>query len=148
MTFYAAYGANLQPEQMILRAPHSPLVGTGWLYGWRLTFGGGNASVGALPTVVEAPGSDAAVYVAVYDITRADEHVLDQWEHTDRDSYRKIKVPIDLLTGRQLAWLYVLDDYEGGLPVPQTLSVLADAAEAAGAPSEYVFDLLHRPCTD
>ena len=40
MAFYAAYGSNLDPEQMALRAPHSPLRGTGWLQGWRLTFGG------------------------------------------------------------------------------------------------------------
>lgn len=145
MTFYAAYGANLQPEQMLLRAPHSPLVGTGWLNGWRLTFGGGNSAIGAQPTVVEEP--EAAVYVAVYDITRADEHVLDQWEHADRDAYRKVKVHVDLLSGRERAWLYVLDDYEGGFPSPQTLSLIAEAADAAGAPTEYVSELLRRPCS-
>ena len=37
---YAAYGSNMHPEQMLQRAPHSPMAGTGWLHGWRLTFGG------------------------------------------------------------------------------------------------------------
>jgi hypothetical protein len=37
---YAAYGSNMHPEQMLERAPHSPMAGTGWLHGWRLTFGG------------------------------------------------------------------------------------------------------------
>ena len=37
---YAAYGSNMDPEQMMQRAPHSPMAGTGWLEGWRLTFGG------------------------------------------------------------------------------------------------------------
>ena len=39
MTVYGAYGSNLDPERMARRAPHSPLYGTGWLVGWRLTFG-------------------------------------------------------------------------------------------------------------
>ena len=37
---YAAYGSNMDPDQMKERAPHSPMAGTGWLMGWRLTFGG------------------------------------------------------------------------------------------------------------
>ncbi|WP_165715462.1 gamma-glutamylcyclotransferase family protein, partial [Mycobacterium tuberculosis] len=40
MPLYAAYGSNMHPEQMLERAPHSPMAGTGWLPGWRLTFGG------------------------------------------------------------------------------------------------------------
>jgi hypothetical protein len=42
--------------------------------------------------------------------------------------------------------MYVLDDYEGGLPSPQLLGMLAEAAEAAGAPQDYVQGLLNRPC--
>ena len=45
-----------------------------------------------------------------------------------------------------LAWLYVLNGYEGGLPSARYLGILADAAETAGAPSEYVADLRSRPC--
>ena len=40
MPLYAAYGSNMHPEQMLQRAPHSPMTGTGWLHGWRLTFAG------------------------------------------------------------------------------------------------------------
>ena len=40
MALYAAYGSNLDPAQMHQRCPHSPVAGTGWLEGWRLTFGG------------------------------------------------------------------------------------------------------------
>ena len=45
-----------------------------------------------------------------------------------------------------MAWLYVLDAYEGGLPSARYLGVVADAAEAAGAPDDYVNDLRTRPC--
>ena len=34
MTLYAAYGSNLDPRQMMERAPHSPHRGNGWLRGW------------------------------------------------------------------------------------------------------------------
>jgi hypothetical protein len=45
-----------------------------------------------------------------------------------------------------LAWVYVLDAFEGGLPSARYLGVLAEAAEKAGAPHDYVTDLRMRPC--
>ncbi len=53
---------------------------------------------------------------------------------------------VQTLEGPTLAWLYVLDAYEGGLPSARYLGVLADAAEAAGAPEDYVNALRTRPC--
>jgi hypothetical protein len=40
----------------------------------------------------------------------------------------------------------VLNGYEGGLPGARYLGLMADAAEAAGAPDDYVRDLRTRPC--
>ena len=48
--------------------------------------------------------------------------------------YRKSKVRVSTLDGDVVAWLYVLNDYEGGLPSARYLGIMADAAEAAGAP--------------
>ncbi len=146
MTLYAAYGSNMDPLQMLLRAPHSPARGTGWLQGWRLTFGGESLGwEGALATLVEEPGSQ--VFVALYDLSPADESALDEWEGSDLGLYDKIRVRIATLEGDVTAWLYVLDDYEGGLPSARYLGIIADAAEAAGAPDDYVHDLRTRPCT-
>lgn len=144
VALYAAYGVNLHPEQMLLRAPRSPLLGTGWLVGWRLTFAAVDGRP-AVPTIVEDPEATDPVYVAVYDIDRLDEDTLDQWEQTDNLPFRKVKIRVDLMTGRQAAWAYVLDAYEGGFPTPQMLAVLAQAAEAAGAPTDYVQALCTRP---
>jgi gamma-glutamylcyclotransferase (GGCT)/AIG2-like uncharacterized protein YtfP len=140
---YAAYGSNLDPRQMAHRCPHSPLRGTGWLTGWRITFGGEGWD-GALPTLVEKPGSQ--IFVALYDVTEADEASLDSWEGADQGLYRKVRVRVATLEGEQLAWVYVLDDFEGGTPSALTLGILADAAEAAGAPADYVAELRSRPC--
>lgn len=147
MTLYAAYGSNLDPLQMLLRAPHSPARGTGWLTGWRLTFGGEDLGwEGALATVVEDDDPTSQVFVALYDITEADEEALDEWEGSDLGLYTKIRVRVATLEGDVTAWLYVLDDYEGGLPSARYLGILADAAESAGAPDDYVEALRLRPC--
>jgi len=128
------------------RCPHSPLQTTGWLVGWRLTFGGEEHGWdGALATIVQDPFEQ--VYVAVYDVTKEDESALDSWEAADSGLYRKTKVRVSTMTGELVVWTYVLDAYEGGLPSALTLGVLADAAEAAAAPDDYVAALRRRPCS-
>jgi gamma-glutamylcyclotransferase (GGCT)/AIG2-like uncharacterized protein YtfP len=145
MALYAAYGSNLDPEQMHERCPHSPAAGSGWVEGWRLTFGGEDLGwEGSLATIVEGPGEH--VYVGLYDVTREDERLLDAWEGADNGLYRKVRVRVAALQGDKLAWIYVLDGFEGGLPSARYLGVLADAAEKAGAPDDYVRELRTRPC--
>jgi gamma-glutamylcyclotransferase (GGCT)/AIG2-like uncharacterized protein YtfP len=143
---YAAYGSNMDPAQMAERCPHSPQRGTGWLEGWRLTFGGEDINwEGARATVVEDPA--ARVFVVLYDVPGTDERMLDRWDGATIGYYRKIRVRVQTLDGEALAWLYVLDAYEGGLPSARYLGILADAAEKAGAPADYVADLRARPCS-
>jgi gamma-glutamylcyclotransferase (GGCT)/AIG2-like uncharacterized protein YtfP len=145
VTLYAAYGSNLDPALMSLLAPHSPEHGTGWLVGWRLTFAGEEHGwEGALATLVEDPAQQ--VFVALYDVPHQDESALDRWEGTDIGLYRKIRVRVETLEGNVPAWLYVLNAYEGGLPSAQYLGQIADAAEKAGAPEDYVLALRSRPC--
>ena len=128
----------MHPEQMLQRAPHSPMAGTGWLHGWRLTFGGEDIGwEGALATIVEDP--DSKVFVVLYDMTPADEMNLDRWEGSEFGVHKKIRCRVERLssdttTDPVLAWLYVLDAWEGGLPSARYLGVMADAAEIAGAP--------------
>ncbi len=187
---YAAYGMTMDPDHMSVRAPRSPIAGTGWLRGWRLTFAGGSASgpgpvsdVGALATVVEDPRS--SVFVVLYDMTDDDVAMLDRWEGTDRIAARRLRArvrrlpnlpagpPVDAqfseftvssdVTGGVsgadiggatlepdgedvLAAFHVLDAFEGGMPRAVYLGQLADAAEAAGAPAEYVRALRTQPC--
>jgi gamma-glutamylcyclotransferase (GGCT)/AIG2-like uncharacterized protein YtfP len=144
VALYAAYGSNMDPAQMLERCPHSPQRGTGWLEGWRLTFGGEDIGWdGALTTVVE----DAAerVFVMLYDVSEQDEKELDSWDGVTLGVYRKLKVRVDTLDGDALAWLYVLDAYEGGLPSAHRKDGLVDAAIKAGAPADYVDWLRTRP---
>jgi len=142
---YAAFGSNMHPGRMSQRCPHSPLRGTGWLVGWRLTFGGEEHGWdGALATIVEDPLEQ--VFVAVYDVTDEDVAHLDVLESADTGLYRKTRIRVATMLGEQVAWAYVLDAYEGGLPSASYLGILADAAEAADAPADYVAALRARPC--
>ena len=149
MPLYAAYGSNMHPDQMLKRAPHSPMAGTGWLPGWRLTFGGEDIFwEGALATVVEEP--DSRVFVVLYDMTPADETNLDQWEGSEFGIHKKIRCRVERESSDTdidpvLAWLYVLDAYEGGLPSDHRLSILVDAAIKAGAPADYIDWVRARP---
>jgi len=145
VSIYAAYAGNLDPARMARRCPHSPQQGTGWLEGWRLTFGGEDLGwEGALATVVE--DADQRVFVALYELSEPDEESLDEWDGASLGYYRKARVRVSTLDGEVLAWLYVLNDYEGGLPSARYLGMMADAAESAGAPADYVTWLRSRPC--
>lgn len=135
MSLFAAYAGTLDARLMSRRAPHSPLRATGWLNGWRLTFGGEHLGwEGALATIVEAPRSQ--VFVALYDIAPMDEDAMDRWEGVGMDIYRRMRVRVDTLDATELLlWVYVLNGYEGGLPSARYLGEIADAAESAGCPA-------------
>jgi gamma-glutamylcyclotransferase (GGCT)/AIG2-like uncharacterized protein YtfP len=135
----------MDPEQMLERCPHSPAAGSGWLNGWRLTFGGEEHGWdGALPMIV--PDKEDRVFVALYEVSPQDMRTLDYWEGADTGLYNKIRLRVETLDGEVVSWVYILDGFEGGLPSERTLGLIADAARAAGAPGEYVQALHGRPC--
>ncbi|MDQ1660849.1 MAG: hypothetical protein QOJ68_829 [Blastococcus sp.] len=155
MGLYAAYGSNMDPEQMLRRCPSSPHTGTGWIRGWRLTFGAEEYGwEGAMATLVPddlaarspAEAESPGVFVALYDLTETDERALDAWEGADSGLFRRVHLRVHTLTGDDVAYVYVLDAFEGGLPSARHLGGIADAAEAAGAPTDYVTALRSREC--
>lgn len=125
--------------------PHSPMIGIGWLEDWRLTFAGEGAMgwEGAVTTIVESPGD--RVFVALYDVHPRDAANLDQVEGVTSGIYRKLTVRVATLDGEVTTWVYVFNGYEGGLPTSWYLTEIANAAEAAGAPADYVAALRARP---
>jgi gamma-glutamylcyclotransferase (GGCT)/AIG2-like uncharacterized protein YtfP len=93
--------------------------------------------------VVESPGSQ--VFVVIYDVPDQDAAQLDRWEGGELGLHKKLRLRVQTMEGSVLAWIYVLDAYEGGSPSARYLGVIADAAEAAGAPADYVTELRSRP---
>ena len=145
MRHYAAYGSNLDPARMRAYCPHSPMVGVGWIEGWRLTFAGEGELgwEGAVTTIVPSPGD--RVFVSVYDVHPWDAAQLDEVEGVTAGAYQKLTVRVVTLEGEFTAWVYVFDGYEGGMPTAWYLSEIANAAEKAGAPDDYVSELRQRP---
>jgi hypothetical protein len=164
VSLYAAYRTDLDPAQLSERCPASPVYGPGWLTGWRLTFAANDRDdldladldadlavglgptldgelPGALATVVQDKGS--SVFVMLFDVNEADKTALQMWEG---EHYRTVKVRVETLTGSVMAWTFVYDGYEGGLPTASYLGLLSAAAEEAGAPDDYVRALRNRPC--
>ncbi len=132
---------------MLERAPHSPHRGTGWIEGWRLTFGGEDIGwEGSVATIVESPGSH--VFVSLYELTDFDESSLDQWEGIAADLYRKIRLRVQTLDGSPLSFIYVLNGFEGGYPSQRYLKIMIDSAIAAGAPDDYLQALRSHPTND
>jgi gamma-glutamylcyclotransferase (GGCT)/AIG2-like uncharacterized protein YtfP len=84
--------------------------------------------------------------VVLYELHDLDEQVLDHWDGVHLGYFQKLRVRVQTLDGDVAAWLYVLNDYEGGLPSARYLGIVADAAEMAGAPADYVARLRTRPC--
>jgi gamma-glutamylcyclotransferase (GGCT)/AIG2-like uncharacterized protein YtfP len=125
--------------------PQSPMIGTGWLEGWRLTFAGQEELgwEGSVTTIVESLGD--RVFVALYDVHPWDAAQLDEVEGANAGTYRRLTVRVATLDGDVTGWVYVFDGYEGGLPTNWYLTEIANAAEKAGAPADYVADLRNRP---
>ena len=98
---------------MAERCPHSPRAGTGWLDGWRLTFGGEDMGwEGALANVVEE--QDARVFVVLYEISASDEEALDRWDGATLGYYSKLRVRVATRECAVTTWVGVVNNYERG----------------------------------
>lgn len=147
MAIYAGFATNLDPEVMALRSPLAIPIGSGWISGWRFTFGGEAESwLGALPTIVEDPLSQ--VFVMLYDLRDQDIEELDSAEGYELGLYHKIRLRVATLDGDQTAWAYVLRAYEGGWPRRETLDSIVAAAIAANAPDDYISNLKNWRCAE
>ena len=70
---YIAYGSNMVQEQMAVRCPEAKLIGIGYITGARLEF--------YLHATVEETGDQRnRVPVAVWEINKRDEQMLDRYE--------------------------------------------------------------------
>lgn len=76
MKNYAAYGSNLNIEQMAYRCPGAKLLGTAWLEDWQLLFKG--SKTGSYLTVEPRKGS--RVPIGIWQIDKTNEVQLDIYE--------------------------------------------------------------------
>ena len=101
---YAAYGSNLNIQQMASRCPGAKLYGTGVIENFELQFKG--QPHGAFATI--APKDGASVPVAVWEISKRNEQALDRYEGYP-SHYFKQDVPVQLDGKEVTAMVYVMN---------------------------------------
>ena len=107
---YAAYGSNMNIEQMKYRCPESKIIGNGKLKGWKLVFN-------VYADVIKGEPDDV-VPVVCWDIAENDWERLDIYEGFP-DYYVKEIVDIALDDGRnEKGIVYVMTDDRKGLCLP------------------------------
>ncbi len=100
---YAAYGSNLNVDQMSFRCPDAVSITTGLLHGYELVFRG--RSNGAVATI--EPQKDSCVPVALWYISKGDEQALDIYEGYPH-FYTKEQMTFSTPQGDITAMVYVM----------------------------------------
>lgn len=130
---YAAYGSNLNLEQMGYRCPTAKVYSKGMIYGYRLLFKG--VPENAYLTIESS--KDDKVPVLVWKIQPEDEDALDRYEGYP-DYYYKKDIPVELETGEIVtAMVYIMTDKikdrnHLNLPSRRYLTTVKEGYESAG----------------
>ena len=110
---YAAYGSNMNLEQMALRCPASKVIGTGVLEGYRLTFRGIYKGVANIE-----PHKGKEVPIVLWEITEECEAALDMYEGYPR-LYEKIEIKVKVKGKSKKAMAYIMtEEYTNKAAVP------------------------------
>lgn len=100
MSFYIAYGSNLNKEQMRYRCPTAKVVGNGYVEDYELTF--------RLYATIEK-AKDKKVPVTVWEIDEVCEASLDRYEGYPR-LYRKEIFSVDVSGKSYDAMVYIMNE--------------------------------------
>lgn len=133
---YAAYGSNMNLDQMAFRCPNSKIVGNGIINGWRLVF-----NVHA--DIIETNEADSTP-VVIWDIDDRDWANLDMYEGYP-SYYVKYGVDVVLDSGEVVdAIVYVMADNRKGICPPSVgyFNGIIDGCIANGIDIDYLYDAL------
>ncbi len=116
MKIYAAYGSNMNIQQMKMRCPKAKLLGTGTIEGYRLTFRGSGRGVANIEKI-----EGRTVPIVLWEITGRCEKSLDIYEGYPR-LYVKKDVEIINSNGEKIkAFVYVMtEEYVDSPALPST----------------------------
>ena len=98
MKVYAAFGSNINLEQMAFRCPAAQVIGKGWLMDYQLAFLGISRKHGGVATV--DPRKGRRVPILLWAIDPECEKALDRYEGYPT-LYRKETLPISGITWMQ-----------------------------------------------
>ncbi len=127
-TIYAAYGSNLNLEQMAWRCPYATVIGTAELPDHQLLFRGSRC--GAVATVESKKGE--SVPVLLWEITPRDEAALDRYEGWP-SFYRKETLAVRYGGKLVEAMVYIMNEgHTLGIPSENYYYTIAEGYDSAG----------------
>lgn len=138
---YIAYGSNMNIEQMKYRCPHSKVIGTGKLQGWKLVFR-------YHADITFTGKSDDTVPVVIWDIADEDIVNLDIYEGYPK-YYTKITVDfINDCGKKEKAEVYIMENRNIRFEVPQSsyFRIIVDGCRQNGIDVSYLRDALLESC--
>jgi len=135
---YAAYGSNMNIQQMETRCPYARCIGTGILRNYRLVFKGSSSFGGGVASV--EPCEKDCVPIVLWETTPVCEKQLDIYEGFP-SFYRKEWLPIEVeIRGKKkeiFAYVYVMTDgHQYSKPSAHYLQIIRDGYESAGFDTE------------
>jgi gamma-glutamylcyclotransferase (GGCT)/AIG2-like uncharacterized protein YtfP len=96
---YAAYGSNMNLEQMAWRCPNSRVVGKGMIKNYKLKFSY-HADI--------VPSEDDFVPVVLWEVPEIDFYALDRYEGVRGGYYKRVNLPVETSRGKKTAIVYVM----------------------------------------
>lgn len=135
---YAAYGSNMNLDQMEFRCPNSKVEGNGILHGWNLVF-----NVHA--DIIETNNDDDTVPVVLWNINDDDWNYLDMYEGYPTYYIRKV---VDVMRDNgesTQAIVYVMaDDMKGIFPPHDSyFNGIIKGCIDNGIDTDYLYDALY-----
>jgi len=141
MSYYYAYGSNLDLQQMKRRCPHASEVGTGMVYGWALRFVGWSSGWGGSVADIERCHGEVVAGV-VYELPFAElTDRMDRFEGCPT-CYQRIRINVRLASGRALrCWTYVkVGEPARGVPSAEYFTAIWYGYESRGLDVQLLID--------
>lgn len=133
---YAAYGSNLNKEQMAYRCPTAKPMAVATLKDHQLVFQG--RPYGAHANVIPAKGEE--VPVAIWEITEKDEAALDIYEGVKSGYYYRDVYEFDINGETVEALIYIMTPNPYGRPADHYLQTIAEGYVAFNLPIKALND--------
>ena len=147
MKLYIAYGSNLNIDQMKRRCPDAEIVTTSVINNYQLTFRGNHRGYGVANI---EPKKGATVPVAVWEIKKADEKSLDQYEGFPRFYYKKdFRVRCRYIKSGRVRTLntfaYIMDERRQlGVPNGYYINTCLNGYDSFGFDRELIFKAIDK----
>ncbi len=126
---YAAYGSNINLEQMAYRCPHSTGAGTAMLKGYELQF--------RHHATIE-PNEESEVPVLLWELDPQDEKFLDRYEGEPK-YYRKENISLELNGETVEAMVYIMNgDTPLEAPTEQYYGIIKQGYKENGLDTSYL----------